>query len=499
MEDRALNRVYTGRECRELDRIAIEEFGIPGFDLMKRAGQAAFSELLARWPDASSVTILCGKGNNAGDGYIIAGLAREIGMAVQLVQLGDAAELAGDAARARDWAIGRGVAVEPGPQRALRGDVLVDALLGTGISGELRPSYREQVEIANGSGIGVLAVDVPTGVDADTGAACDPAIKADVTVTFIGRKLGLVTGPGASLCGSLVLAALGVPDQVYDSVAGAALLVNDDLPALPARDVNAYKQALGHLVVIGGDRNMGGAALMAGEAALRSGAGLVSVVTRAAHRPAILARRPELMVVDADDAEGRHDVLARATTVVLGPGLGRAGWGENLAREAVGLGKPAVIDADGLYWLAAGSLEPSAPVIITPHSGEAATLLDRTSAAIQADRVTAVKDLAAKVGGVAVLKGAGTLIAELRGSTSVLTGICGHGNPGMASAGMGDVLSGIVGGLLAQQQAPLDAAVRGVCLHSAAADLVARQVGQRSMLATDLLPEVMSMLAAGER
>ncbi len=158
-----------------------------------------------------------------------------------------------------------------------------------------------------------------------------------------------------------------------------------------------------------------------------------------------------------------------------------------------------MIDADGLYWLAAGSLEPSAPVIITPHSGEAATLLDRTSAAIQADRVTAVKDLAAKVGGVAVLKGAGTLIAELRGSTSVLTGICGHGNPGMASAGMGDVLSGIVGGLLAQQQAPLDAAVRGVCLHSAAADLVARQVGQRSMLATDLLPEVMSMLAAGER
>jgi hydroxyethylthiazole kinase-like uncharacterized protein yjeF len=499
VEDRALNRVYTGRECRELDRIAIEEFGISGFELMKRAGQAAFSELLARWPDASCLTILCGKGNNAGDGYIIGGLAREIGMAVQLIQLGDAGELAGDAARARDWAVERGVAIEPGPERALRGDVVVDALLGTGIAGELRPAYREQVEAANASGIGVLAVDVPTGVDADTGAATDPCVRADVTVTFIGRKLGLVTGPGASFCGDVVLAGLGVPDQVYGSVAGTALLVNEHLGTLPARDANAYKQALGHLVVIGGDRNMGGAALMAGEAALRVGAGLVSVVTRAAHRPAILARRPELMVVDADDDEGRRDVLARATTVVLGPGLGRSAWGERLAREALALGKPAVIDADGLYWIATSALEPSAPVIITPHSGEAAMLLDATAAAIQADRVTAVKDLAEKVGGVAVLKGAGTLIAEHRGSTSRLAGVCGHGNPGMASAGMGDVLSGIIGGLLAQRDAPVDAAVRGVCLHSAAADVVARQVGQRSMLATDLLPEVMSMLAAGEQ
>ncbi len=499
MEDRALNRVYTGRECRELDRIAIEEFGIPGFELMMRAGRAAFSELLARWPDASCLTILCGKGNNAGDGYVIGGLAREIGMAVQLVQLGDAADLAGDAARARDWAVERGVLIEPGPERALRGDVLVDALLGTGIKGELKPAYREQVEAVNGSGISVLAVDVPTGVDADTGAACEPSVRADVTVTFIARKLGLVTGPGASFCGNLVLAGLGVPDQVYDSVAGTALLLHENLEALPARDANAYKQALGHLVVVGGDHTMGGAALMAGEAALRVGAGLVSVVTRPAHRPAILARRPELMVVDADDDQSRREVLARATTIVLGPGLGRSAWGERLSREALALGKPAVIDADGLYWLATGALEPTAPVIITPHSGEAAMLLDSTSAAIQADRVTAVEHLAEKVAGVAVLKGAGTLIAEQLGSTSRLAGVCGHGNPGMASAGMGDVLSGIIGGLLAQHDVLLSAAVRGVCLHSAAADVVARQVGQRSMLATDLLPEVVSMLAAAEQ
>lgn len=491
--------MYTGRECRELDRIAIEDFGIPGFELMKRAGQAAFSELLARWPEAASITVFCGKGNNAGDGYIIAGLAREIGMAVQLVQLGDAGALQGDAARARDWAVERGVVIEAGPEKTLRGEVLIDALLGTGITGELRLPYREQVDVINDSGLGVLAVDVPTGVNADTGAACDPSVRADVTVTFIGGKLGLLTGPGASCRGTVVLARLGVPDQVYDSVAGTPVLSIEHLAKLPARDANAYKQALGHLVVIGGDRNMGGAALMAAEAALRVGAGLVSVVTRAAHRPAILARRPELMVVDADDDEARCEVLARATTLVLGPGLGRSAWGEHLAREAVALGKPSVIDADGLFWLAAGALEPSAPVVVTPHSGEAAMLLDSSAAAVQADRLQAAKELARRVGGVAVLKGAGTVIAEQRGSKSVLAGVCGHGNPGMASAGMGDVLSGIVGGLLAQQEAPLAAAVRGVCLHSAAADAVARQVGQRSMLATDLLPEVMAMLrASGE-
>jgi len=489
-----LERLYTGVECRELDRIAIEECGIPGFDLMERAGRATFAELLARWPEARSVSVCCGKGNNAGDGYIIAGLALQVGMSVELIQLGDPGELRGDAARARDWAEAAGVQVHAGPTDTLRGEVVVDALLGTGISGDLRPAYKDLVRVINDSGHGVLAVDVPTGVSADTGAACEVSVVADVTVTFIGRKLGLYTGPGVSLCGDVVFAGLGVPDEVFNQVPGLPLLRYPDLPPLPRRDANAYKQALGHVAVLGGDHSMGGATLMAGEAALRVGAGLVSLITRAAHRPAVLSRRPELMVVDADDQQGRRELLSRASTLIVGPGLGRAAWGHGLLAEAVESGKPLVLDADGLHGFATLGLQSSAPIIVTPHAGEAAMLLETSADDIQADRVAAVKRLAQRVSGVAVLKGAGSLVAEARKAGPQLVGVCAHGNPGMASAGMGDVLSGVIGGLLAQGLSPAEAAIRGVCLHSAGADVAARQVGQRSLLATDLLEPMMDML-----
>jgi NAD(P)H-hydrate epimerase len=466
---------------------------------MQRAGRAAFAEVLARWPEAGSLSICCGKGNNAGDGYIIAGLALEIGVSVEMVQLGNPAELSGDAARARDWALDRGVDILSGPTKELTGDVVVDALLGTGITGDLRPAYEDMVHVINDSGRGVLAVDIPTGVNADTGAACEVSVRADVTVTFIGRKIGLYTGPGVSLRGDVVYAGLGVPPEVFRAQRGCPLLRYSQLPRFESRDANAYKQALGHVVIVGGDYSMGGATLMAGEAALRVGAGLVSIVTRPSHRPAILSRRPELMVVDANDDEARRELLARATTLVVGPGLGRSDWGHGLLVEALGIGKPAVLDADGLHGFATLDLQPTAPIIVTPHAGEAAFLLETSSNEIQADRVSAVKQLAQRVSGVAVLKGAGSLIAESGADGPNLVGVCAHGNPGMASAGMGDVLSGVIGGLLAQQQAPAQAALRGVCLHSAAADAVAEQVGQRSMLATDLLQPMMQMLRDSEQ
>ncbi|MCZ6710908.1 MAG: NAD(P)H-hydrate dehydratase [Gammaproteobacteria bacterium] len=482
-----------------MDRLAIEDHGIAGFDLMQRAGRAAFAEFLGRWPEAGSISICCGKGNNAGDGYIIAGLAREIGVAVELVQLGDPSQLVGTAAQARDWALGRGVEILSGPTDELCGDVVVDALLGTGIVGDLRPAYRDMVKVINQSGRGVLALDVPTGVNSDTGSACDVSVRADVTVTFIGRKLGLHTGPGVSLSGDVVYARLGVPDEIFRSGQGCSLLRYERLPKLEARDPNAYKQALGHVVIVGGDQSMGGAALMAGEAALRVGAGLVSIVTRASHRPAILSRRPELMVVDADDGDARRELLMRATTLIIGPGLGRSSWGHRLLDEAIGLGKPLVLDADGLHGFVTLGLQASGPIIVTPHSGEAAVMLATTSKSIQSDRIAAAKQLAELVSGVAVLKGAGTVIAECDSDGPALLGVCGHGNPGMASAGMGDVLSGVVGGLLAQHLTPAQAAIRGVCLHSAAADAAAKQVGQRSLLATDLMPAMMELLHDSEQ
>ena len=492
-----MTSLYTSAQCRELDRIAIVEHGIPGFELMLRAGRAAFDELATRWPRARSITVFCGKGNNAGDGYVIAGLARETGFDAQILQVG-AGHLKGDAALARQWAAERGATPEPA-DAAARGEVLVDALLGTGLQGPPREAFADAVSRINAGGRPVLAVDVPTGISGDTGAAPGAAVRADVTVSFIGAKLGLHTGPGLSLRGDLIHARLGVPQSVFDAVPGCPLLTFQP-EWLPPLGVNLYKHRAGHLVVVGGDFNMGGAPLMAAEAALRTGAGLVSVVTRAVHRPAILSRRPEIMVQDADDTEAVADLFRRATALVIGPGIGRGTWGENLFRAAVAVPGPMLIDADGLRWLAeldatvaapapAAAPEPAAALVVTPHAAEAAQLLGTAAAEVEADRPGSALKLAQTVGGVAVLKGAGTVCAG-----EALLGVCGHGNPGMATAGMGDVLSGVIGSLLAQGMSTPRAATAGVCLHSLAADLAAGRRGRRGLVATDLFDTIAELL-----
>ena len=480
--------LYTSAQCRELDRIAIVEHGIPGFELMLRAGRAAFDELTARWPRARSVTVFCGKGNNAGDGYVIAGLAKELGFDTQILQVGAPAP-EGDAEIARRWAAERGAAAEPGIADA-RGEVFVDALLGTGLQGPPRPEFAAAVRRINAGGRPVLAVDVPTGVGGDTGAVLGEATRADVTVSFIGPKLGLHTGPALAYRGDLVHAGLGVPRSVLDQVPGCPLLTYKR-GSLPPLAVDLYKHRAGHLVIAGGDLNMGGAPLLAAEAALRAGAGLVSVVTRAAHRPAILARRPEIMVQDADDADAVADLLEHAAALVVGPGIGRGSWGESLFRRAVAAPKPMLIDADGLRLLANLDISPAARPVITPHAAEAAQLLRTEVAAVEADRPGSALRLAKSVGGVAVLKGPGTVCA----AETKLLGVCGHGNPGMATAGMGDVLGGVIGALLAQGLTAAEAATIGVCLHGRAADLAAERVGERGLVAADLSPAIAELLA----
>lgn len=494
--------LYTAAQCRELDRLAIDSHGMAGFDLMQRAGRAAFRELVRRWPGAARVAVCCGRGNNAGDGYVVAGLCREAGLRVSVYQVGDAGELAGDAARARDWAAQRGVRADPAPPAALDADVIVDALLGTGIKGELRPPFARTAECINDSRLPVLAIDIPTGVNADTGAVTDNAVRAEVTVTFIGRKLGLYTGAGAGRSGTVVFDDLGVPSAVYRAVAGCPWLAYTDLPdgyRLTRRDPNAYKHALGHVVVVGGDHAMGGAPLMAAESALRTGAGMVSVITRAEHRPAILARRPEVMVVDAGDDGARRAVLEKAAVLVVGPGLGRAAWGEGLLRESLALGLPTVLDADGLNGFAELEMQARGPMVVTPHVAEAGRLLGWATDEVHSDRPAAALALARRVRGSAVLKGVGSLIAELGpGGRARLLGLCAHGNPGMASAGMGDVQSGVIAGFLAQGLSAPAAAVAGTCLHGLAGDRGARTVGQRSLLAMDLLEPLAAILREEE-
>lgn len=467
---------------------------------MRRAGQAVFDVVLHSFPSAASLTVCCGRGNNAGDGYVIAGLARRQGLQVQLLQIGDPGALEGDAATARDDALSGGLTItrtDQGDAR-IRGEVVVDALLGTGIQGAPREAYARLIEQMNECGRPIVAVDMPSGVAADTGTAAGAAVRAHTTVTFIGRKIGLYTGAGAALAGRVRFAALGVGPEVHAEVPGIDWLTFEALrddPGLPQRDAGAYKQALGHAVVIGGDRSMGGAVSMAAEAALRVGVGMVTVITRNDHRNAILARRPEAMVLDASDGELVEQVLEKASVIVVGPGLGRRDWGREFFRLALEQRKRMLIDADGLYWLAESGIRPPDGTVITPHASEAATLLETTVAEVQSDRLASARALAELAGGVAVLKGAGTVIADADGG---VVGVCAHGNPGMASAGMGDVLSGLIGGLLGQGAAPRAAAGLGVCLHSLAADHAARTLGEASLLATDLMAPMIELLRSAD-
>lgn len=481
-------RLYSAAENRELDRRAIEELGIPGIVLMRRAAEAAFDLLRSRWPQARTLTVFCGRGNNAGDGYVVAGLACSRALEVQLLQVTDAAGLKGDAARARDWALEQGVKIEPfTPEVTLRGDLLLDGLLGTGIEGEVRPEFAAAVEKINAAGLPVLALDVPSGLAADTGCVLGCAVRATVTITFIGVKRGLLTGEGPDCAGELAFDDLGLPDALYteqQAPKGIRLLTlgGDDLQ-LPRRPRNAHKGRFGHVLLVGGDQGMGGAVALAAEAALRSGAGLVSAATRAEHLAPILARTPEVMVRPVATRAALLPMLERASVVVLGPGLGQEPWAQQLFDAVLTTNLPLVIDADGLNLLATTGQRRD-DWVLTPHPGEAARLLGTTTASINDDRFAAVSALQTRYGGAVVLKGVGSLIA-----CADEVALSPYGNPGMATGGMGDVLSGVIGALLAQGLSPMRAAALGVCLHAAAGDAAAAS-GAVGLAASDLAPHL---------
>ena len=482
---RNATRVFTASDVRRFDRRAIDEFGIPGIRLMHRAGRGAFNALRARWPDARVVTIVCGSGNNAGDGYVVAGCAKDAGFDVQLVQIGDPAKLGGDAAQARRFAESRlGAGIAPTrPGWHVVGDVVVDALLGTGSRGTLRETYQAAIDRINAAGKPILAVDLPSGIDADSGGLLSShPVRADATVTFLAAKLGLVTGDAVDYVGELLIDDLDVPDAVYDRP-GTRVLDGSGLPSLVRRS-GAHKGDFGRLLIIGGEADMGGAVLLAGEAALRTGAGLVNVATRGVNRAAILARRPELMVREVHGPGDMSDLVERADAIAIGPGLGRGDWGRRLLETAVGAGKPLVVDADGLNLVAETRIALPSGTIVTPHPGEAGRLLGEDTAWIQSHRPTAVARLSTEIasGTIAVLKGAGTLIAQ--GGT--VESLCLAGNPGMATAGSGDVLTGILGALMARGLGPGAAAELGVWLHARAGDeALASRAG--SLIAGDLV------------
>ncbi len=430
----------------------------------------------------------CGNGNNGGDGYLLAAMARKAGLDATVVALAAPAD-GGDAALARaEWLQAGGTILDTnglGTDVDLpTADVYVDAIFGTGLTRAVDRAARALIERINASDCPVLALDVPSGIDADTGGVLGVAVRAAVTITFVAYKRGLCTGAALDYRGELLLDTLGLPESLYkNSPADANLLDLRRMAVwLPVRPRDANKGSYGHVLAIGGDAGMGGAIRLTGEAALRVGAGLVSVATRAEHVSAINAARPELMVHAVEDAASLMPVLERASVVALGPGLGRGDWSHTLWRVVVAAAKPLVLDADGLNLLAAAPCRLPAACVLTPHPGEAARLLGTQIATIERDRYAAARALAARFSAVIVLKGAGSLIAEPGGEVAV----CPWGNPGMASGGMGDVLTGVIAGLLAQGLDAWRATRLGVALHAQAGDAAAAKGGEAGILASDL-------------
>lgn len=490
--------LYAAADVRAIDQAAIHEFGIPGIDLMERAGAAAFAALRQRWPEARTLSAVCGGGNNGGDGYVVARLAHEQGFDVRVFPLSPPASLKGDARLALErFRDAGGAALDFIPEDFEATEILVDALFGTGLDREVTGAaaeviravnrYRDRGRTHRPDRRAVVALDIASGLHADSGACLGAAIRADLTVTFVALKRGLFTGDGPEQSGEVILDDLGIPPRARQGAKPSARLWTAPEPALTRRTRSAHKGLYGHVLVVGGDHGYSGAARLAGEAAARVGAGLVSVATRPEHAPVLNLTRPELMCRGVEHPFDLEPLLEQASVVAIGPGLGRSDWTRAFWAQVIDTDLPLVVDADALNLLAETPIRRG-NWVLTPHPGEAARLLGVTNAAIQRDRFAAVEALQSRYGGVAVLKGAGTLV-QAEGDRPT---VCTAGNPGMASGGMGDVLTGVIAGLISQKLELPDAARLGVWLHAAAGDRAARD-GERGLLASDLMPHLRAL------
>lgn len=503
-------RLYTADQVRAIDARAIAA-GTPGIVLMSRAARAVLDTLLD-WSasntasQANSICVLCGTGNNAGDGYLVARFALERGMTVTLFEVADPTRLSGDALLARNSALDAGVKpldFEQLESSDLSVDMIVDALLGTGINGLVRPNYAKAIAKINAAAVPVVAVDIPSGIVCDTGAvAGDEAVIADLTVSFIALKRGLFTGAAVDYVGKIVFASLDVDSEI-DKPAAHLLKLSEQVKKIPRRGRNAYKNQSGHLLVIGGDYGMAGAPLLAATAALRCGTGLVTVATRPEHIGAIVSRQPDLMAIGIEKTSALAKLIDRASAIVIGPGLGMGAWSQQLLQQIKQLSIPVLLDADALNLISANRyFLPQGPAVLTPHSGEAARLLAGAAnqtvdsnnqgigGEINANRFASIEALVNQYDKTVVLKGAGSLIMSGDDQSTdrqfIDNAVCPYGNPAMATAGMGDILSGVIGAWLAQGLNTHDAAELGVVLHAAAADLAVQQTGQYGLAASDM-------------
>jgi NAD(P)H-hydrate epimerase len=480
--------LYSTAQVRALDAHAIETLGVPGYTLMKRAGEAALRYLRTRWPMAHRIVIVCGGGNNGGDGYVLARFAQAAGLTVSVLAAVSADALRGDARQAQeDFKASGGLSRPYSPEGLREGEVIVDALLGTGLKGAVRPELQQIIGHINSIGLPVFALDAPSGLDCDTGVPLGETIRAECTVTFVGIKTGLFIGDGPEFAGTVFFDDLEVtpPQSAGFEPRLERIMEAEIVRALPRRRRSSNKGDFGRVLIVGSGPGMPGATRLAGEACLRVGAGLVTVAVSPENVAAISSGRPELICLPLSDAAALEEPLERADVVAIGPGLGRSEWARKALQAVLNSKKPLVVDADALNLIAEAGTRGRDNWILTPHPGEAGRLLGTRTDDIQNDRLAALEHLIERYRGTIVLKGAGTLV----GTAGHVPGLCEKGNPGMATAGTGDVLTGAVAGILAQCRDTSLAARVGVLVHAMAGDAAARG-GERGLLASDVAREL---------
>ena len=512
-------KLVTGEEMRRLDGLASSRYGIAGLILMENAGLKVAEAAQGLSGRRGSCLILAGKGNNGGDGFVAARHLLNAGLEVKTFLLAPREEIRGDAAANLATLEKMGAKVYPlleekDLQRLnlalLSSDLVVDAIFGTGFKGGARGIPARTIEILNEAAKPVLAVDLPSGLEADSGRVMGPCVRATLTLTMGLPKPGLYLYPGAVYAGEVKVADISFPQALLKGGELRRELLEQHLVAglLPRRQPWGHKGDYGHLLVVAGSLGMGGAAALAARGGLRAGAGLVTAAVPRSVQQAVAAAAPEVMVrplpetgegsLGAEALETLTELAGTCRSVALGPGLSRHSDTALLVHALLPLLKvPVVVDADGLNALAGGMdtlKETKAPLVLTPHPGEMAGLLKTTVAAVQDNRLGAAEEAAKRWGAVVALKGAATIVAAPDGHTYINP----TGNPGLATAGTGDVLAGLIGGLLAQGLPPLEAAGAAVFLHGEAGDLAARELGQRGLVAGDLLTFLPKVLRQAE-
>lgn len=480
-------KLYTAQQTRDIDCRAQKILNISGFQLMQKAAAASLQVIKQHYTLVTKITVLCGAGNNAGDGYLLAKLALQSGYQVTLISVIEPANLRGDAATAKDVFLDCGGKIELKLDSLnIETDLFVDALLGTGVNRNVSGEFLRAIQLVNKKPTPIFSLDIPSGLNADTGNTMGEAIQADCTLTFIVHKQGLYTALAADYIGELFFNNLDINTDLITDSHNQSYLINTLY--LNKRKRCAHKGHFGHSLVIGGNQQYAGAIQLAAKAALNCGSGLVSVATHKENLK-IMITSPEVMTYGIQSfSELNDDLLNRVTALVLGPGLGQENWGESIWQSTIKLDVPKVIDADALNFLAKQPIY-SDNWILTPHPGEAARLLACTTQDILNDRFDVVRKIQKKYGGICILKGAGSLVFD--GNEMFINST---GNPGMASGGMGDVLAGLIGGLLAQKLSLKSAAIAGVYLHGLAADKAAEQLGERGLLASHVLEKIQEVV-----